>query len=423
MDLTVAATPGYFATMGAECLYLQRRASTRGPTAADYERRDTIASLSMGVGSLVAPLVLPRLLRPLTPGTGRYGKALLVGAAGAAAVTTIADVLARLEDGDRTAHDRTGEGTERRRGNRQLRRRVARSARRVAGVCGAASIVGGGIAVCSTWASRTTLSRMWDRRVVRDLGTGPLALAAGVLGWDFIYYWNHRLMHESRFMWAIHVVHHSSERYNLSTALRQPVAEAFGTFVPYSVLAMVGIRPELIGMARSVNLLYQYWIHTDAIDRLGPAEGVLNTPSAHRVHHGSNGQYLDRNHGSILIVWDRLFGTFEEEDEPVVYGLTRNIDTFRPGRIATHEHVEMLRDVASARTWRDRFSYVVRSPGWSSRRNAERVRQRSEIDVDLDAVDLDEAEPRVHAPRPLRVALQVAKSGPLVKAMREKPAR
>ena len=184
--------------------------------------------------------------------------------------------------------------------------------------------------MCSTWASRTTLARMWDRRLVRDLGTGPVALAAAVLGWDFIYYWNHRLMHESRFMWAIHVVHHSSQRYNLSTALRQPVAEAFGTFVPYSSLALLGIRPALVGSARSINLLYQYWIHTDAINRLGPVEGVLNTPSAHRVHHGSNGRYLDRNHGSILMVWDRLFGTFEEEDEPVVYGLTRNIEHLQP---------------------------------------------------------------------------------------------
>ena len=345
----------------------------------------------MGVGSLVAPLVLPRLLRPVTPGRGRFGTALLIGVAGAAAVTTVADLLGRLDEGDvepageatparqaarlaaartappsaagspaasrtsppagRSAAGLSGAHVGRNRelaAGRQVRRRIAWSARKVAGAAGVAAIVGGGVAVCSTSASRTTLSRMWDRRLVRDLGTGPLALAVAVLGWDFIYYWNHRLMHESRFMWAIHVVHHSSERYNLSTALRQPVAEAFGTFVPYSSLALFGIRPSLIGSARSINLLYQYWIHTDAISRLEPVEGVLNTPSAHRVHHGSNGRYLDRNHGSILVVWDRLFGTYEEEDEPVVYGLTRNINTFRPSRIATHEHLEMLADVASA---------------------------------------------------------------------------
>jgi sterol desaturase/sphingolipid hydroxylase (fatty acid hydroxylase superfamily) len=206
---------------------------------------------------------------------------------------------------------------------------------------------------------------MWSHRVVEDLGTGPAALLLAVLAWDFIYYWNHRLMHESRYMWAVHVVHHSSERYNLSTALRQPVADALGTFVPYSALALVGIRPELISSARGINLLYQYWIHTDAIRRLGPLEKVLNTPSHHRVHHGSNRQYLDRNHGSMLIVWDRLFGTFEREREPVVYGLTKNIKTFNPLRAATHEHAAMLRDVARSRSWRERLGHVVRGPGWS----------------------------------------------------------
>jgi sterol desaturase/sphingolipid hydroxylase (fatty acid hydroxylase superfamily) len=178
-------------------------------------------------------------------------------------------------------------------------------------------------------------------------------------------------MHESRWLWAIHVVHHSSERYNLSTALRQPVADAFGMFVPYGVLTLAGFRPELIETARGVNLLYQFWIHTDTIDTLGVAEDVLNTPSHHRVHHGSNRRYIDRNHGSILIVWDRLFGTFQREDEPVVYGLTTNLDSFDPVRIATHEHADILRDVARARTWRDRLGYVFRGPGWAYERRGE----------------------------------------------------
>ena len=203
------------------------------------------------------------------------------------------------------------------------------------------------------------------------MGSGPWALALAVAGWDFIYYWNHRFMHESRYMWAIHVVHHSSEHYNLSTALRQPVADALGTSVPYGALCLFGISPELVATARGVNLLYQYWIHTETIDRLGPPEAVLNTPSHHRVHHGSNRQYLDRNHGSILIIWDRLFGTFEPEGEPVVYGLTKNIDTFNPGRIASHEYAEMLRDVAGSTSWRERLSFVVRGPGWAGRRRAE----------------------------------------------------
>jgi sterol desaturase/sphingolipid hydroxylase (fatty acid hydroxylase superfamily) len=220
---------------------------------------------------------------------------------------------------------------------------------------------------------------MWDRRLVRDLGTGPLVLAAAVLGWDFIYYFNHRFMHESRYMWAIHEVHHSSERYNLSTALRQPVADAFGTFVPYSALSLLGIRPELVSTARGINLLYQYWIHTDTIRRLGPFERVLNTPSHHRVHHGSNRQYIDRNHGSIFIVWDRVFGTFEPEGEPVVYGLTKNIKTFNPAIVGTHEHAEMLDDVARSTTWRERLSFVLRGPGWAYAQQKQRTAVQAEI--------------------------------------------
>jgi sterol desaturase/sphingolipid hydroxylase (fatty acid hydroxylase superfamily) len=324
---------------------------------------------------------------------------LLVAVAGAVTITTIADLLGRTDPEGPSAGescDAAGEGSARGPSGR-FRRQLARSARKVAAVSGVAAVVGGGVAACSAWASRTTTDRMWRNRLVRDLGAGPLALGAAVLGWDFIYYWNHRLMHESRFMWAIHVVHHSSERYNLSTALRQPVADALGTYVPYSSLALLGIRPSMISTARSINLLYQYWIHTDTIKRLGAAEGVLNTPSAHRVHHGTNRQYIDRNHGSILIIWDRLFGTFEGEAEPVVYGLTRNIDTFSPVRIATHEYLEMLADVARSRTWRDRISYVVRGPGWAYSRNAGRGQQGSVeavspsgsiAGIDVDAVQL-----------------------------------
>ena len=362
MDLTVAATPGYFGTMGAEYLYLKRRSERKGPSAADYERRDTVASLTVGVASLAAPIVLQKLLKPIAPGRGRLGKALVATAVGAVAVTTVADFIARREEAAVSPAPASPAD----------RAPTPGLARRVASIAGVASVVAGGVAITTTLASRTTADRMWQRRIGRDLGTGPLVLAGAVLAWDFIYYWNHRFMHTSRYMWAIHVVHHSSERYNLSTALRQPVADAFGTFLPYSVLALFGFQPGMIASARGINLLYQYWIHTDTITTLGPFEAVLNTPSHHRVHHGSNPQYLDRNHGSILIVWDRLFGTHEREDEPVVYGLTKNIETFDPARIMTHEHVDMLRDVARAMTWRDRLSHVLRGPGWSYRRRAER---------------------------------------------------
>lgn len=345
-DLTVAAVPGFFASMAAERVALRLRATRTGPSPADYEARDTRTSLTMGTASLLAPLVVPRLLHPFTPGRGRFGRA-LVGAAVVAAVTTaVADRIAQRTE-------RTAEPED-----------PPTPARRIAAIGGVVATVAGGITVATTWTALTDVDHLWRRRFLPDLGGGPGALVAALVGWDLVYYWNHRLMHEHRFLWAIHVVHHSSERYNLSTALRQPVADAFGVFVPYGALALLGFRPSLLARARELDLLYQYWIHTDTIRSLGPLETVLNTPSHHRVHHGSNRRYLDRNHGGILIVWDRLFRTYQREREPVVYGLTTNIRTFRPLRVATHEYAAMLRDVAGARRWRDRLDVVLRRPGW-----------------------------------------------------------
>ncbi|MGO9341666.1 MAG: sterol desaturase family protein [Acidimicrobiales bacterium] len=362
MELTVAAIPFYFGSMGAEYAWQRRHAAERGPAAGDYELHDTIASLTMGVGSLVAPLVAQKLLGPVTPGRGRYAKALLAIAAGGVAVSAIADAVTRKAETDEEGGEVTRIPTEG--ANRAERRRRARE---VAGSAAVAAVVAGGIATTTWWATYTTAGKLWGKRGHRNVGTGPAALACAILVWDFIYYWNHRFMHESRYMWAVHVVHHSSERYNLSTALRQPVADALGTFLPQGALCLAGFQPSLISSARGVNLIYQFWIHTEAIGRLGALEKVLNTPSHHRVHHGVNPQYIDRNHGSILIIWDRLFGTFEPEGERVVYGLTRNIKTFNPLRIAAHEHREMLSDVWHSRGWRERLSYVVRGPGWAYR--------------------------------------------------------
>ena len=194
---------------------------------------------------------------------------------------------------------------------------------------------------------------------------GVWAWVVAMVGWDFLYYWTHRWEHEVRFFWAGHVNHHSSERYNLSTALRQPWTP-FLTIVTFPLLALVGIEPWLIFVAGGLNLLYQYWIHTEAIDRM-PAwfEAVMNTPSHHRVHHGSNGNYLDKNHGGILVVWDRLFGTFEREDARVRYGLTKDIGSFNLGVIAFHEYAAIGRDLRAARTWSERLGYVFRGPGWA----------------------------------------------------------
>lgn len=377
MDLTVIAIPAYFGSMGAEYVVQKKRAAERGPTPGTYERRDTIASLTMGTASLFAPLVIGKVLKPVTPGKGRYAKALLVTAGGAALVATVADVIARNGDGPLppagsvpTSFRNPGAPASEPGADapRDERRGLARLARKVGSSAAVTAVAAGAVAAGATWASRTTAKRLWDKRLVRDLGDGPLALAGAILAWDLIYYWNHRLAHESRYLWAMHVVHHSSEHYNLSTALRQPVADALVVAIPYSALALLGFRPEVIETARGVNLLYQFWVHTEVIESLGKAEKIMNSPSLHRVHHGANRQYLDRNHAGIFIIWDRLFGTHELEDEEVVYGLTTNIESYNPVTIATHEFADILGDVAGATTWRDRLSYVLRGPGWAYER-------------------------------------------------------
>jgi len=207
-------------------------------------------------------------------------------------------------------------------------------------------------------------TRVFTRRFAR-LGAGRTGFLAAVLAWDLCYYWSHRLSHEHRVLWAAHVNHHSSERYNLSTALRQSWTGfvAHGVYLP---LFALGFSPWQVARAGEINLLYQYWVHTEMVDRLPVgAERVLNTASHHRVHHGVNPQYLDRNYAGILIIWDRLFGTFEPEGERVRYGLTKNVDSFNPLRIASHEWIDMARDVRQAESWRDRANHLWRKPGWA----------------------------------------------------------
>lgn len=355
VDLTVLAIPAFVGAMGAEYAWQRRHRAEPGTTrAGDYEFRDTVTSLTMGLGSLLAPYVSKKLLDPLTPGVGRWAKALVGTAAAAAAVTTVADVARRRADLPAGG---------------ALPPARAEALARLGGAGAVAAVGATALAAATTWAAQTGGQRLFAR-ASRDLGTGAAAHLLAILGWDAIYYWNHRLSHESRWLWAVHVVHHSSERYNLSTALRQPVAEGVTLSVPYGLLALLGVRPSLIENARALNLIYQFWIHTEAIGSIGWLEKVLNTPSHHRVHHGSNRRYLDRNHGSILIIWDKLFGTFEPEVERPVYGLTRNIDTFDPRRVATHEWRDIARDIVGSRTWADRFGYLLRGPGWAYSRRA-----------------------------------------------------
>jgi sterol desaturase/sphingolipid hydroxylase (fatty acid hydroxylase superfamily) len=375
LDPTVVAIPFYFGSMEAERRYLLQReeqhhddAPAEPTSPAVYTKDDAVASLTMGTISLFAPLLSLAVGRYLAPGKGRFPRVLVGTAAGAVVATLVADRLARHDEPDDPEPQPADDAPTRR------RRAVRRWATKVSKVGGPVAIGAGTLAVSSTIATRFSPQAMWEKRGQhRDRGGSIAPWIAALLGWDFIYYWNHRMMHEVRMGWALHVVHHSSEHYNLSTALRQPVADVLGLNVPYGLLSYAGLRPELVEQARGWNLLYQYWIHTDAIRRIGKGEEVLNTPSHHRVHHGSNRKYLDRNHGSILITWDRLFGTFQREEEPVVYGLTKNIDTYNPLRIATHEYRDIVVDVARSTTWKDRLSYAFRGPGWAYERREQQV--------------------------------------------------
>ena len=202
---------------------------------------------------------------------------------------------------------------------------------------------------------------------------------------DFSYYWFHRISHQSRFFWASHVVHHSSQRYNLGTALRQTwTGNLTGSFMFWSWLPLIGYHPAMVLTMQSVSLIYQFWIHTEAIHKLPrPIEWLFNTPSHHRVHHSSDIKYLDRNHAGILIIWDRLFGTFQLEEEHPSYGLTRNIGTYNPIRIAFHEWADIFRDFRAAPDWKSRLHYVFGPPGWShdgSRKTTRQLREEAGID-------------------------------------------
>ncbi len=185
---------------------------------------------------------------------------------------------------------------------------------------------------------------------------------------DFSYYWFHRSNHEIRLFWAGHVNHHSSRSLNYATALRQGVGERLHKFLFWLWLPLLGFDPAMIITMISINLFYQFWIHTTAIDRLPNwFETIFNTPSHHRVHHASNVRYLDRNHGGVLIIWDRLFGTFSQEvaEEPVVFGLTSNLESDDIRTVALHEYRMMWRDVRRAEHWRHKWRYLLLAPGWS----------------------------------------------------------
>lgn len=194
---------------------------------------------------------------------------------------------------------------------------------------------------------------------------------------DLSYYWFHRFSHQIRFLWASHKVHHSSEKFTLSTGLRIPWTSDFsGNFLFWAWMPLIGIEPYMVLFMKSVSALYQFWLHTEAIKKLPKwFEAIFNTPSHHRVHHSSNVEYLDKNHAGTLIIWDKIFGTFQEEIFKPKYGLTNDIKSFNPFVIAFHEWKNIFRDLKKSRNIKDRLHYFFKAPGWSHDGTTKTTRQ------------------------------------------------
>jgi alkylglycerol monooxygenase len=203
-----------------------------------------------------------------------------------------------------------------------------------------------------------------SHRLFEIPATGVGAGVACFVGVDFLYYWFHRWSHEAGAGWAAHVVHHQSEEYNLAVALRQGAFQPAFSWVFYLPLALLGFPPVTFLALSSLNTLYQFWIHTRLIGRLGPLEWVLNTPSHHRVHHARNPKYVDRNYGGTLIIWDRLFGTFREEEDEPVYGITKPLASWNPVWANLHQWSEMWDVARRAKRPLDKVRVLWKRPGW-----------------------------------------------------------
>ena len=203
----------------------------------------------------------------------------------------------------------------------------------------------------------------WNHRFF-TLGTGVATWVFAILLVDFSEYWNHRAGHRVRFLWANHVQHHSSQYMNFSTSLRTPIS-SFSNLLFFPWLAIFGIQPWIVFAAFSVNAIYQLWVHTEIIGKLPkPIEYVFVTPSHHRVHHGSDNEYIDKNFAGVFIFIDRIFGTFQAEDAPVTYGLIHDIDSHNLWTIATHEYRSMFKDIRTVKGVGAKVGMVVRPPGW-----------------------------------------------------------
>lgn len=182
---------------------------------------------------------------------------------------------------------------------------------------------------------------------------------------DFAYYWAHRMSHEINLFWGGHVVHHQSEEYNLSVALRQSSLQVIWTFGFSLPIAFLGFETFDFALISAFNTLYQFWIHTETINKLPRwFEFIFNTPSHHRVHHGRDPKYIDKNHAGSLIIWDRMFGTFQAEEEKPTYGITKPLNSWNPVYANFSHYISMAEDLKQISRWSDRFKYLFKKPGW-----------------------------------------------------------
>ncbi len=222
---------------------------------------------------------------------------------------------------------------------------------------------------------------IWENFRLFDIGATWWVFVIAFILDDFAYYWVHRFGHRMRWMWAAHVIHHSSQHYNLTTALRQTwTGQLTPGFLFRWPIFLIGIEPAIVFFCAGLNLIYQFWIHTEAIKKMPRwFEAIFNTPSHHRVHHANNPKYLDANYAGVFIIWDKMFGSFIPEDEavPCRYGLVRDLGTFNPLRVAFHEWWGIITDIASAKSVRDAVLFLLAPPGWTpdgSRKTSDMIR-------------------------------------------------
>ena len=181
---------------------------------------------------------------------------------------------------------------------------------------------------------------------------------------DFIYYWEHRWEHEVRLLWTYHSIHHSSPIYNYTTALRVSFIDNFVSWIFFLPAVLLGFHPVIVAFAMVFILTYQFWLHTELIGKMGWFEKIFNSPSLHRVHHGSDELYLDKNYGGMLIIWDRMFGTFQPEVFRPTYGLTTQLNSINPIKVHFKEYADILRDVKKAKSFKEALGYIFNKPGW-----------------------------------------------------------